>query len=408
MRALVFTGSIPHYLAGKVLGRVSPSLYWSGLSCLRLVQVDEPRLPGPDWIKVRTLYAGICGSDLGIVRLEQSPAMSPFTSFPFVMGHEGVGLVEECGPEAGDFSPGDLVAVDPLLTCGPRGISPPCPACARGDFPQCANFTRGRLAPGLLLGGCRDTGGTWSPSFVAHHSQLFRLPPGLDDRTAVLTEPLATALHALLRNPPAAGSRCLVVGAGVIGLLLAYVLRTLASPAQVVVLARHNHQQEWARCWGCEVVRAGRRWPEDMARLLDVRLLPALIGPAVLDGGFDVVYECAGTASGLDAALRCAGPGGRVVLLGLPTFPRGLDWSYVWRKELSVVGSFCYGVEEYQGRRTRAHRLALELLEKDAADLGSLITHCFSLQEFGSAFRVLMDKGRTGALKVLLRPDPAG
>jgi len=406
LKALMFTNSIPRYLAGKALGRLWPEFYWSGLSCLQYREVSPPPLPGRDWVRVKTRYAGICGSDLGLVRLNQSPSTSPFASFPFVVGHENVGVIVECGEGVPGFAVGDRVVVDPMLACAPRGIEPPCPACRAGDLPRCHNFTAGDLAPGMLLGGCRDTGGSWSPEFVAHRSQLFPVPEMVKDTEALMAEPLASVLRAVLRRRPRAGQTCLVIGAGVMGLLVVGALRALGSEARVVTLARHPHQAAIAREWGAEVVPGGRGQLRRLAEALGVRLLRPMIGPPVLGGGFDVVFDCAGSSGSLDTALRCAAPGGEVVLLGLATFPRGLDWSFVWRNELRLSGCFCYGVEEHDGRLVRAHQLALELIAARRARPGQLISHIFPLPHYRRALAVLADRRHSGALKVLFEFPP--
>ncbi|HET9017300.1 MAG TPA: alcohol dehydrogenase catalytic domain-containing protein, partial [Thermomicrobiaceae bacterium] len=218
MQALQFSDDVPRYALSKALGRGFKGIYWSDLACLQLREVPPPPLPSPGWVRVRTRYGGICGSDLGLVLLHSSTASAPFTSFPFTVGHENVGTVVELGGAVGDVAIGQRVVVDPLLPCAVRGFDDPCPACARGDYNLCERFREGALAPGMLTGFCRDTGGSWSPSFVAHRSQLVPVPESVSDESAVLAEPFAVALHAVLRNRPADDDTVLVIGAGVIGL----------------------------------------------------------------------------------------------------------------------------------------------------------------------------------------------
>lgn len=97
MKALVYNFNIPTYLAAKSLGKQFPSFYYGKLSALSLKDLAEPTLPNEDWIKVKPIYAGICGSDLGAIFYKTSPAMTPFNSFPSVLGHEVVGIVTEVG-----------------------------------------------------------------------------------------------------------------------------------------------------------------------------------------------------------------------------------------------------------------------------------------------------------------------
>ena len=165
MNSLQFDYSVPRYALSKVVGKMNTSFYWhSRLSCLRLRKVEEPILPNDEWIKLDVKYGGICGSDLNLIFLNDSPATSPYASFPFTVGHEIVGKVTEIGKHVDNVIKGDRVVIDPILSCMSRGFKEPCPACERGDFSLCHKKTEGEISPGLLIGACRDTGGSWSPT----------------------------------------------------------------------------------------------------------------------------------------------------------------------------------------------------------------------------------------------------
>ena len=97
MRAITFEAPIPRYVATLVAGKLSPSLCVGPHACTRYREIAAPVLPGPDWVRIRTRMGGLCGSDLGIVSLEASMSASPFSSFPFVLGHENVGEIAELG-----------------------------------------------------------------------------------------------------------------------------------------------------------------------------------------------------------------------------------------------------------------------------------------------------------------------
>ena len=97
MRAITFDAPIPRYLVTRVAGAISDSLYVGAHACTRYREVAAPELPGDDWVRVRTRLGGICGSDSNIITLGASPSASPFSSFPFVLGHENVGDVAELG-----------------------------------------------------------------------------------------------------------------------------------------------------------------------------------------------------------------------------------------------------------------------------------------------------------------------
>jgi L-iditol 2-dehydrogenase len=405
MKAVVADITIPRYLATRALGRLWRPAFWRGPSPLRLVETPDPPLPGPEWVRVRVDLAGICGSDLHLVLLETSPSASVYASMPFVVGHENVGTVIEAG-EASGVAVGTRVVVEPLLPCATRGFAEPCPACARGDYNLCSRFAEGALAPGIGHGACRDVGGAWGEVMVAHRTRLVPVPTGVPDEQAVLTEPLAVAVHAVLRFVPAGAGIVLVVGAGTIGLTAIAALRALRPDARVVVLARHAHQAALARRLGAAEVLTGARGEHyaAVARLAGARLVRPLLGPPVLTGGADATLECVGGARTIDDALRLTRAGGVVVLVGLASVPRGVDWTPVWLREVAIRGSGYYAEERVDGRRVRAIELAMELLAGGRIDLRPLVTHRFALADWQRAVAVALDRQGHRAVKVTLAP----
>ena len=178
MLALQCVKSIPAWLLLKALGHRFPSLATGPYALLRLRNVGPPRLPNSRRAGVRPVLSGVCGSDLASIAAEGSPFFAPLTSFPFTFGHEVVGVVEEIGSGVRAVQVGDRVVVEPALHCVVRGIDPACTACAAGQYGNCVNVTKGTVSAGVQTGYCRDTGGGWSGSLVAHEVQLHRCPTG--------------------------------------------------------------------------------------------------------------------------------------------------------------------------------------------------------------------------------------
>ncbi|MGQ0570595.1 MAG: zinc-dependent alcohol dehydrogenase [Armatimonadota bacterium] len=404
MKAVVANITVPRYLATRAAGRLWQPAFWSGFSPIRLVDLPEPPLPGPDWVKVRVHLGGICGSDLHLVLLETSPSASVYASMPFVIGHENVGTVIEAGPDA-IVGVGSRVVVEPVLPCITRGFAEPCSACARGDYNLCSRFAEGTLAPGLGHGACRDVGGSWGEIMLAHQSRLVPVPSDVSDDQAVMVEPLAVAVHAILRFVPPDASTVLVLGAGAIGLSALAALRVLRPAAHVLVLARHGHQADLARQMGAGTVMAPARGAhyQQIAGLTGARVLRPLLGPPVLTGGVDVTLECVGTARSINDALRLTRAGGAVVLAGLAAVPRGVDWTPIWLREIRLHGTFIYAQEEVEGRTTRSIDLAMDLLASGRIDLRPLVTHRFRLSDYRRAIAVALHKGRHQAVKVVLQ-----
>jgi threonine dehydrogenase-like Zn-dependent dehydrogenase len=415
MKAVTFDGAIPRYLLSKAAGAISQSWMTGRGRCTHLQEVEPPELPGPEWIRVRTRLGGICGSDLNLIGLGVSPSTSPFSSFPFVIGHENVGEVDAVGPDAGDLKAGDRVVVNPLLACLSRGIDPPCPACASGHFSRCERFTDGRLAPGIMMGSTRGIGGSWGEYYVAHRGQVHRVPDGLSDRAAVLTEPLAAAVSPVMADPPRAGESVLVLGGGTVGLMVTAALSRLAPDCRITVLARHGFQAEAARRLGATRAvqpQPGEDYVQTLSEIGGARLHRPILGERIAVGGFDRSFVCVGGTSAMTDALRFTRSGGEVVLLGNVAKLDGVDWTPVWISELRLRGSLCYdrhpwpaGAEEHSHpAATRdAFALALELLAQESgAEIANLLTHVYPLADYRQALALCTRRGREPSIKIAL------
>jgi threonine dehydrogenase-like Zn-dependent dehydrogenase len=417
--ALQCVKSIPAWLLLKALGRRFPGLATGPYALLRLRDVEPLRLPNSRWARVRPVLSGVCGSDLASIAAEGSPFFAPLTSFPFTFGHEVVGLVEEVGPDVRAVKAGDRVVVEPALHCGVRDIDPPCAACAAGQYGNCVNVTKGAISAGVQTGYCRDTGGGWSGSLVAHEMQLHRVPDGLSDDAAVMVEPFSCALHGVLRalSEPVASAReranalvdatgservALVLGCGTMGLLTIAALRATDAPCQIVALAKHPHQQELAKRLGAdEILPAGRDQYDALCRRTGATMHPAEIGQPTVLGGFDLVFDCVGSPRSLDDALRFTRARGRTVLVGMPAIPKTVDWTTIWFKELNVQGVYAYGVEDFTGQRVKTFELALRFMDQWKVDLRPLVTHRFGLSDYKLAIQTALATGPSQSVKTV-------
>jgi len=408
MKALQFTVSIPSYLFGLVLGPLHRPAYYSRFSCVRLRDVPDPELLGPDWVKVKTRYGGICGSDLNLIRLHGSPALTPFMSQTFTIGHEQVGTIAEMGEGVEGFEVGQRVVVDPVLPCSVRGIDPPCPACQAGEWSRCENFAEGDISPGIILGLCADTGGSWSPYYLAHKFQLFALPDEVSDENGLLIEPFTIALHSVMRCFPEDDDIVLIIGAGVIGLCTVAALRCLGSRVHIIVLAKYPFQGQFAEQYGADRVITLREndYYQALAEATGGRLYKPILGERAMIGGADVVYECVGSDGTLDDALRFVKAGGRLALIGTTGQTRKVDWTPLWFQELSVRGiNIACALEEHEGERLRTFEWAIRWMAERRLDLSPLLTHCFPVSDYKRALAMAMNKGRNQAVKVAFEFD---
>ena len=397
MRSLVYRKSVPRYLLMRAGAKRVKNLETSRLSPLRLKDVPEPGLPTPEWVRVKPLLSGICGSDLGTLSSDNSPYFSPITSPPFVMGHEIFGVVAE---DNSGFEAGERVVVEPALGCAARGIELPCPYCASGRHALCVNVAKGDISPGIQTGFCRDTGGGWSQrSLVAHPSQLHRVPDDVPDEAAVAIEPLACAVHAALNASPEPDETTLVIGAGNIGLFTVAALRQLTDAGRIIVVAKHGRQREEALRLGADEVVHPKETYTTLPGMLGTEALRPELGKPVVMGGADRVFECVGAPGTMEDAVRLARPGGEVALVGMPGARSNLDLTALWFKEVSIAGTYAYGAEEYRGERTTSFELALRLAPE--IGLEKMVGPRFPLEEYREAIAAARAAGREGHVKVV-------
>jgi threonine dehydrogenase-like Zn-dependent dehydrogenase len=372
VKALRYHASIPRYLLAGWLGKRYP------VPCLPLkLEELQPPEPPPGWHRVAVRLAGICGSDLGLLFGKNSPRLSPFSSFPAVLGHEVVGTVE-----------GTRVALNPLIACRERGLNA-CEACQRGEDNACLNLTRGAFAPGFI-GYCRDLPGGWGETLIAHQDRLIPIADGIPDERAVLLEPLAVVRRGLRLAFPAWPQRALVVGMGSIGLLTIKVLRLLGFAGELHAVARYPAQAAMARTLGATQVHAATA---EAAAAVGASKYPAIIGLPAWRGGFEAVIDAAGSSASLDEAAWATREGGTLLLLGAPGNLRH-DFSPYWFREVRLVGSFAGAPPDFSE--------AAALLP-DAKGLEAVVTHRFALAQWRQALSTLRSRR---ALKVVFDPRP--
>ncbi len=374
---------------------------------MKLVDMDEPKFPLPDWVVTKTRLTGICGSDAkqvfmdwGEVRTPDNP-MKAFFSLPQVLGHEVVSEVVAVGPEAEGLEVGDRVVLNPWLSCGPRGVSPMCPPCQTGDYSLCWSFDVGPIPPGIHIGTARDVNGGYASMMAAHDSQLFKVPQSIPDELAVFADPFTVSLHSVTRHPPTPGGKAMVYGAGALGTCATAILRALYPDVDVLVVARFEAQAAMARKLGATVIghTPALQVIEEAAAWSGGQLRDSDGLPMAFPGGIDVVYDTVGKQETFEVGTRVLKARGTLVKAGV----HGPTWwedTPLYFKEISMVGSNAFGFEELNGVRKHGIEHYLDLVGDGRIDLSGMLTHTFELDDWRDAFTTLATQDETGAIKV--------
>jgi D-arabinitol dehydrogenase (NADP+) len=325
-----------------------------------LVDLPMPE-PGTGEVLVKVLRAGVCGTDRHLHVGEFGP------TYPLTPGHEFAGEVVGLGDGVTDLRVGQSVAVDNCAQCGE------CEYCRR----HMANFCERTVAQGV------NAQGGFAEHVVVRQGRCF-VVDDLDLDTAVLAEPTACVVHGLDQLAVEPGSRVLSFGAGPTGLILAQLLARHGA-CDLTVAAPTAFKLEHARAAGAQqTVQVDR---SDMGAT--VRQLAA-----ICPGGYDVVIDATGAMAVLDVAIGLVRSGGTVFVYGMTD--ESAAWTVppyeIFRRELTIKGSFA---QAYSFDR------ALLMLRNGQVDPTGLITHRFSLEEYGEALEM---SGRSECIKAVIEP----
>ncbi|WP_439561903.1 zinc-dependent alcohol dehydrogenase [Roseinatronobacter sp.] len=322
---------------------------------LRPAVCPDP-VPARDEVVLKICRCGICGSDL---HMTEDPVFA--LEQGAVIGHEFSGEVVETGADVRTLRVGDLVAAAPLRGCGR------CAACRAGTPAWCEN--------GMTLIG----GGFGQYTALADH-QLRKLPDGISLADGALAEPLAVALHGVLRSGLKPGARVLVVGAGAIGLAVVYWARRMGARA-IVAADLNDFQRDRAEDLGATgFITSGPDMKQRVA--------------SACGGAPDIVFECVGKVGLIDHCIDLVRPQGTVCVLGLCTGTDTLDSFRAISKEVTVIMSVFFNMHEFT--------TAIDALDAGGYAPQALVSDVVGLSEAPAAFEAL--RSRTTQCKVLIDP----
>ena len=325
---------------------------------LRIDDVPHPGQPGAGEVLLRITAVGICGSDL---HTYQDGRIGDTTvQEPLILGHEFAGIVEAVGPGALDghfqpLRPGTRVAVDPAQPCGR------CEMCEQGHPNLCWRLHFCGLYP--------DNGSLCQWMHVPAHT-CFPVPDTLDDATAAQVEPLGVAIHATDLAHIRVANSVAILGAGPIGLCILQAVK-LSGADPIFVSDKLPWRLELAKRFGAIPIHCDEEDPvQSVLEATDGR-------------GVDVAIEAAWSDHSVQQAAEMARLGGRLVLVGIPGDDGlSLKHSTARRKGLTI---------RMARRMKHTYPRAIHLVEQQAVDLPSMISHRFPLERAPEAFALNTD-----------------
>lgn len=331
-----------------------------------IVNIEKPELINDYDVLLKIDSVGVCGSDMHYYN--EGRIGDQIIEFPFTVGHECSGIVEEVGKKVLKVKPGDLVAVEPAFSCGK------CSQCLSGREHTCLNQK--------FLGCPGQHEGCLSEYIVMPEKNCYPVPAGISGETAALIEPLSIGYYSAhfikdIKN----FSSTAILGTGPIGLSVLLSLKTFGFK-NIFATDKLDYRLSAAKKAGAvftanpdkdEVVQLFRKENNEM---------------------FDAVFECCGKQDAIDQAIDLLRPGGMLLIVGIPETERiSFDISKIRRKEITI---------QNVRRQNNCIQPCIDLTVSGKWSPDFMITHHFSADKTGKAFKTVADY-EDGVIKAMIK-----
>lgn len=310
---------------------------------LKVIDVKKPTINEHENVLIKMKAAGICGSDMGIYHGTNAAA-----TYPRIIGHEIVGVVEDVGENVKSLKRGDRVIVDQVVNCGH------CYACRKG---------RGNVCGNLKVRGVHIDGGYEEYLAVPEHD-CYLLPDSLSDVEAVMIEPTTIAIQSCSRAELCEEDTLLILGYGALGSSILKIARL--SGAQIIVADVVEEKLQ-------EALKNGAKYVINITKEDVVERVKELT-----DGyGSTVSIDAACVKDSLLTVLKATGNAGRVITMGFAVAPTEVNQFLITSKELDVRGSRL---------QNKKFQKAIDLIKEGKLDLSGTVSHTYPFEKAQEAF----------------------
>ncbi len=336
----------------------------TGIEQMEMLDVPAPRIDKNTDVLVRLGTVGVCGSDVHYYLRGQIG--SQVVEYPFKVGHECAGIVEAVGSDVTRVKSGDRIAVEPAMPCGE------CDQCRVDRSNTCRNLG--------FLGTPGQAEGCLCELIVIPEGSCFPIEDTVTMEQAALSEPLAIGFYSVKQSVPMRNAAIAILGAGPIG--MSVLLCAEAEGAQRIYMTdKLDHRLEIVRHAGATHI--GNPDNENIVAKMSAQ------EPL----GMDAVFECCGEQDAVDQAIELLKPGGKLVLVGIPTVERlSFTADKIRRKEICIQN-----IRRQEG----CVQPTLALITKGEVSLGSMVTHRFKFEQTKEAFDLVAGY-RDGVMKAMV------
>ena len=401
MKTLIFEGNILKVATTLVLSKISKKAFNLPCSPISLKTYEDKPLPKDDYIKVRNIQTGICGSDMTFYTCAQSASMAmypiPCSDITY-LGHETVGIVEEIGNKVTSLKVGDRVVLKEYMQCcSIKGYDKEdyCDNCKNGEYTICSNYGE----PNKID---YHSGAGFGDYYIGPESKVIKIGDNITNDQAVLIEPCAVSLHATMKKIPNPGDKVLVIGGGMIGLNMIQCIKLLQPNCEVHVMERVKEKQDFALSLGADKIVNENMYDYTSKHTGAKKYQKG--NNTMLLGGFDIIYDTVGKHGMFNNAIRLLKARGTYVKVGYQMTNVKFDETPIWWQELNIIGVDSYGMEEYNNEKIQSFDLVVKLLNEGKLKLDGFITHRYKMSEYKKGFTQCL-KHPNETIKVVLEND---
>jgi L-iditol 2-dehydrogenase len=340
------------------------AVYLTGIGRFDVRQEPDPKIIHDTDVLVRIKAVGVCGSDIHYFTTGRIG--SQVIEYPFIVGHEAGGIVEQVGKRVTRVRPGQRIAIDPAVSCGQ------CDQCKAGRENTCRTLR--------FMGAPKQMDGALREYVVIHENCCYPIGDALTFDQAAISEPLAITVYSVERSHLPPNGTAAILGCGPIGASLFHVLRT-KNVGDVYVTDKVEERLAYAKT-------LKPRWTGNPDRV-DVVKEVSRLEPLLMD----VVYECSGDPAAIRQGVDLLKPGGSLVIVGITeTDEVSFPIHELRRKEITILNI---------RRQVHCTQKALDLLSHHKISLDAMVTHRFPMEETGTAFELVANKGE-GVMKAMI------
>lgn len=325
----------------------------------------KPLINAPTDALVKILRTTICGTDLHIMKGDV-----PTVSVGRIIGHEGVGIIEEVGTGVSNFKKGDHVLISCITSCGK------CDYCKRGMYSHCENG-------GWILGHLIDGTQAEYVRIPYADNSLYHIPAGSDEEALVmLSDILPTGFECgVLNGKVQPGNTVAIVGSGPIG-LAALLTAQFYSPAEIIMIDPDDNRLATAKKFGAtQIINNSKENAVEKVQQL------------TNNKGVDTVIEAVGIPATFELCQSLVGPGGTIANIGVHGKSAELHLEKLWSHNITITTRLV---------DTVTTPMLLKTVQSKKLDSRQLITHRFKLSDIINAYDTFQNAAREKALKVIL------